>query len=102
MFLEAFDHPARDVIRVGSLALVFAGALDFDDLRMAALADGSAEWIAAMEIPFTVLDADHQVRMRLNRIAHLLVGRGIMVKRAPGAKNQLLVVLHADFVPQEL
>ena len=38
MFLESFDHPARDVVRVGSLAFVFAGTLDLDDLRVAALA----------------------------------------------------------------
>ena len=40
--------------------------------------------------------------MRIDRIAHLLVGLGIMVKRPPGAKNQLFVVLHADFLAQEL
>ena len=104
VLLVAVDHGLPNVVDEGALALVFAGALHFDDLPMAADPQRGVEAEGAKVVALGVLDRHHEVLVGFDapRDVEVVVRARMEVAEVPGAVIDAAAKLHADLLAQEV
>ncbi len=96
VFLKAFDDALGDVVREGALALVFALALDLDELGVAPDPEQRGEAMGPVVVADAVFGGEKELRMRFESAADFEVGFRVIVQSTqPGAVDQLAVVFFA-------